>query len=86
MAGVQLWAKPIGRGKTAALFLNGGSTNTSTNVTLAELNISSSTATVTDVWTGDDRGAVVDGVWHMGLVPALDSIFVIFDTKAPKAA
>ena len=79
MAGVQVWAKPLGDGKTAALFINGGSTNTSTNITLAELNITSSTATVTDVWTGEDRGPVVHGAWHTGLVPSLDSRFVIFE-------
>lgn len=80
VAGVQLWAKPLGSGKTAALFLNGGATNTSTTITLAELNITSSTATVTDVWTGEDRGRVKDGAWSTGLVPSLDSVFVVFDT------
>ena len=53
VAGVQIWAKPLGGGKTAALFINGGATNTSANITLAELNITASTATVTDVWTGE---------------------------------
>ena len=80
MAGVQLWAKPLGSGKMAALFLNGGATNTSTTITLAELNITSRTATVTDVWTGEDRGPVQDGAWSTGLVPSLDSVFVVFDT------
>lgn len=82
MAGVQIWAKPLGSGKVAALFINGGSTNASTNITLAELNITSSTAvTVTDVWTGEDRGPVVNGAWDTGLVPSLDSRFVTFETK-----
>ena len=123
VAGVQIWAKPLGGGKTAALFINGGATNTSANITLAELNITASTATVTDVWTGEvlaqnssclhilvmissqrcspiyhdklrielqqmqislgflhqqDAGAVAGGAWHTGIVPVLDSKFVIF--------
>ena len=32
VAGVQLWAKPLGKGKTAALFINGGGSNYSTQV------------------------------------------------------
>jgi hypothetical protein len=80
IAGVQIWAKPLGNGKTAALFLNGGATSTSTNITLAELNITSSTATVTDVWTEEDRGPVNNGIWDTGSVPSLDSVFVVFDT------
>eukprot|EP01052_Picozoa_sp_SAG31_P000468 SAG31_NODE_14_length_37953_cov_109.719660_2_plen_215_part_00 len=104
VAGVQLWAKPLGRGKTAALLINGGSSNyTGANISLVELNITTlsrharanmslgghveesataSATTVVDVWTGEDAGAVVDGVWQVGEVASLDSRFVVFETKA----
>lgn len=97
IAGVQLWAKPLGQGKTAALFINGGSSNyTGANISLAELNVTTlsghaesaaaaaapSVTVVTDVWTGEDAGAVVDGVWQVGEVLSLDSRFVIFETRA----
>lgn len=42
----QLWAKPIGQGAVAALFINGGATNRSTTIHLSELNITASEATV----------------------------------------
>ncbi len=42
----QLWAKPIGQGAVAALFINGGQTNRSTTIHLSELNITASEATV----------------------------------------
>ena len=82
VAGVQLWAKPLGGGRTAALFLNGGALAQGTRVTLAELNISAppSRVTVRDVWTGADAGAVeAGGAWPTGLVPPLDAAFVIFE-------
>ena len=68
---------------------------TGANISLAELNVTTlsggqataeavgaTTTTVTDVWTGEDAGAVVDGVWQVGEVTSLDSRFVIFETKA----
>ena len=73
--------------KTAALFINGGTSNYSTSVSLAELNISvplqatqqAQPVTVTDVWTGEDAGPVVGGKWGTGPVAPLDSRFVVFD-------
>lgn len=80
VAGVQFWAKPLGVGKTAVLFINGGKQPYLTaSVKLAELNITASTATVTDVWTGNDAGAVVAGSWSPGVVSALDSKFVVME-------
>lgn len=77
IAGVQLWAKPLGHGRTAALFINGDTSNHSTWITLKEMNLSS-TATVTDVWTGANAGPMVNGQWNTGAVAPLDSRFVIF--------
>jgi hypothetical protein len=92
VAGVQLWSKPLGGGKTAALFINGGSVvYPSTTISLKELNITSgvegvhfdaAAVMVTDVWTGKDAGAVTDGQWSTGPVPSLDSRFVVFDASA----
>ena len=78
VAGVQLWSKPLGGGRTAALFINGGGLSTSAEVNLKELNITSTSATVSDVWTGKDAGPVSTGVWQTGTVGSLDSRFVIF--------
>eukprot|EP01052_Picozoa_sp_SAG31_P026659 SAG31_NODE_2433_length_5706_cov_2.207776_4_plen_297_part_00 len=39
VAGVQIWAKPLGPGKAAALFINGGATPYSASISLKELNI-----------------------------------------------
>ena len=89
VAGVQLWAKPLGNGRTAALFINGGLTEYTASITLSELNITASPTaaisngatggvTVADVWTGVDAGAIVKGAWSTGAVPSLDSRFVIF--------
>ena len=77
VAGIQLWAKPIGDGKVAALIINGGSLPyPPTTVSLKELNISTASVysgghgdadagstgvTVTDVWTGEDAGPVSGG-------------------------
>ena len=78
MAGVQIWSKPLGEGKAAVLFINGGSTNTSATITLEELNITATgRVTATDVWTGADAGAVSNGHWSTGVVGTLDSAFVI---------
>ena len=63
VAGVQLWAKPLAKGKVAALFINGGGSNYTANFTLTELNMTghfpadameNGATTVTDVWTGED--------------------------------
>ena len=79
IAGVQLWAKPLGDGQTAALFINCGRTARSTDVELRELNITSTKdVTVMDVWSGFDAGPVVDGKWNTGVVDSLSSRFVIF--------
>lgn len=80
IAGVQVWAKPLGQGKTAALFLNGGSAEYTASLTLKELNITGASAKVTDVWTGEDAGAVANGEWSTGAVPAMDSRFVVFSS------
>ena len=39
VAGVQIWAKPLGPGKTAALFINGGGSPYSASISLTELNV-----------------------------------------------
>ena len=84
VAGVQFWSKPLGEGKTAVLFINGGSRAYPTaSISLAELNITGtvdSAVSVTDVWTGDDAGPVVGGNWSTGLVPPLDSKFVVISS------
>ena len=68
-----------GGGKTAALFINGGSTNYTASVRMRDLNVSTSgVVKATDVWTGEDAGPVVDGEWKTGLVAVLDSRFVVF--------
>ena len=85
IAGVQVWAKPLGQGKTAALFLNGGSAEYTASLTLKELNITGASAKVTDVWTGENTGAVANGEWSTGAVPAMDSRFVVFSTLKPPA-
>merc|ERR1740117_753239 len=76
VAGVQIWAKPLGHGKTAALFINGGGiTYPSSSISLKELNITSgidaahfdaAAVKVTDVWTGEDAGPVTGGQWSTG--------------------
>ena len=106
VAGVQFWSKPLGQGKTAVLFINGGHLEyPSSTITLKELNITGAAAattaagdsaldhggsaaagaTVTDVWTGDDAGPVVDGGWSTGIVGPLNSRFVIITVPAPVA-
>jgi hypothetical protein len=97
-AGVQFWAKPLGDGKTAVLFINGGHLPyPSASITLKELNITGTTVvvtdtgegegkgsgvTVTDVWTGEDAGPIVDGSWSTGEVGPLNSRFVLISTAA----
>jgi hypothetical protein len=39
IAGVQIWAKPLGKGRTAALFINGGSAPYSASIALGALNL-----------------------------------------------
>eukprot|EP00039_Didymoeca_costata_P002197 m.58190 g.58190 ORF g.58190 m.58190 type:complete len:601 (-) comp11160_c0_seq4:30-1832(-) len=88
VAGVQWWAKPLGPGKVAALFINGGGYNYhNANITLQQLNITttfSSTSvkggkvTVTDVWSGESDTVDSNGVWLTGDVPPMSSRFVIF--------
>jgi len=106
VAGVQFWSKPLGQGKTAVLFINGGHLEyPSSTITLKELNITGAAAattaagdsaldhggsaaagaTVTDVWTGDDAGPVVDGGWSTGIVGPLNSRFVIITVPTPVA-
>jgi len=95
VAGVQLWSKPLGGGKVAALLINGGSlAYPSTNISLKDFNITSgiegsrfdaAAVTVTDVWTGEDAGPVIDGQWLTGMVQPLDSRFVILDASAAVA-
>ena len=80
VAGVQFWAKPLGGGKTAVLFINGGrQPYKSARIALSELNVTATTATVTDVWTGGDAGPVVGGSWSTGPVASLDSRFVVIE-------
>lgn len=85
VAGIQIWAKPLGNGRTAALFINGGGANYTADMTLKELNITATDAAsvkVTDVWTGEDTSPVsADGVWSTGNVPSMDNRFVVFSTK-----
>ena len=85
VAGVSLWAKPLGAGQVAALFINGARTSRQAVVSLSELNLTTSaTVVVTDVWSGAPAGNVIDGRWHTGEVPSLDARFVLF--KAQKGA
>eukprot|EP00937_MAST-01D_sp_MAST-1D-sp2_P000930 g930.t1 len=74
-AGVQWWAKPLGAGRAAALFINGGALPYRANVTMAELNVTAA-ATATDVWSGGDAGAIVGGVYDTGVVEPMDSRFL----------
>lgn len=78
VAGVQLWAKPLGAGRAAALLINGGGLPYEASLALSELNLTGRVA-ASDVWTADDAGPVVDGVFDFGSVPPLDSRFVIFE-------
>lgn len=83
-AGVQIWAKPIGQGKVAALFINGGGlTYEGANISMHEINLTTTTVATTiatDVWSGNDAGVVSsDGVWQIDAVESLDSRFVIFE-------
>ena len=73
-----MWAKPLGGGRVAVLFINGGNLGIETNVSLNELNISGASATVSDVWSGLDAGPVDSGVWQTGWVAPMDSRFVVF--------
>ena len=87
----QLWAKIHGNGKTAALFINGGPSNYSTNVSLQDLNMTdlggprngATAVTVIGVWSGADAGPVVGDpeLWGTGEVASMDSRFVIFEAK-----
>lgn len=82
VAGVQLWSKPLGGGRTAALFINGGETNASTSVTMRELNVSDANGVVVmDVWSGADAGPVAGGEWETGNVGPLDGRFVVFTSQ-----
>ena len=82
VAGVQLWSKPLGGGRTAALFINGGETNASTSVTMRELNISDANGVVVmDIWSGADAGPVAGGEWATGNVGPLDGRFVVFTSQ-----
>ena len=38
------------------------------------------TVKVTDVWTGEDAGPVLGGMWATGEVPPMDSRFVVFES------
>lgn len=83
VAGIQFWAKPLGNGRTAVLFINGGGANYTASITLQELNITTSggkSAKVTDVWTGEDAGPVSEGSWSTGNVMSLNSRFVVFES------
>lgn len=88
IAGVQWWAKPLGAGRAAALFLNGGPLPYRANLSVVhELNLSvpaGGSVAATDVWSGADAGPVVgaDGVFDTGTVASLDSRFVIFEARA----
>ena len=84
VAGVSLWAKPIGAGTTAVLFINGGGLSIEGNATLAELNLSLTSPTkVVDVWSGLDAGPVDRmGTWNTGVVAPLSSRFVVFEQRA----
>ena len=77
VAGVQFWAKPLGNGKTAVLFINGGDLPyPNASVALQELNVTGA-VTATDVWTGDAVGGVAGGSWSPGVVAPYDSKFVV---------
>ena len=101
VAGVQFWAKPLGGGKTAVLFINGGHLPyPASSITLKELNITTSTVadaatasgltgagpTVMDVWTWEDAGPIVDGSWSTGEVGPLNSRFVVITAGAADGA
>lgn len=86
IAGIQIWAKPLGGGKTAALFINGGSAEYSASISLKALNLTTAAGsrdvdmaavTVTDVWGEGLAGSVMGGNWTVTNVPSMDSRFVI---------
>ena len=74
---LQIWAKPQANGAMAVLAINTLSTGDaiSFNVTLKELNITSSSASVRDVWAHKDL-ATATGVVPMSVAPQ-DSVFVV---------
>jgi len=83
VAPVALWAKPLGKGRVAALFINGGALNYSATISMAELNVTGTSVSAIDVWTGEaPAGAgVVDGKFATGVVPPMESRFLIFGSK-----
>jgi hypothetical protein len=87
VAGVQIWAKPLGQGRTAALFINGGAAPYTASISLEELNITTAAGSrdvdaaavsVEDVWGEGLAGSVVDGNWSTGEVSSMDGRFVVF--------
>jgi len=74
----QLWAKPIGGGAVAALFINGGKGKRSATISLKELNITSAEATVEDVWSEMSDGKTSAGDFKLTDVASEDSAFLIF--------
>ena len=77
-AGLQLWAKPVGGGRVAALVINGWDVEYNATIMVgSDLNMSSPQPTVTDVWSGSELGRPVAGNFTIA-VAAMDSAFVLF--------
>ena len=80
----QLWAKPLPNGAAAALFINGIESARSITIHLTELNITATSATVTDVWDGGKvlGKTTAGGEFVSPVVNATDSAFLIFTPDA----
>ena len=75
---LQLWSKPQPNGAVAVHLINNHQSNTYTGIkiTLAEVGITSRTATVRDIWARKDLPIVKDGVFEITVEPR-DSAFVL---------
>ena len=85
VAAVQWWAKPLGGGRTAVLFLNGGALPYQANITLLELNVTIAGAVATDVWSGQALPISDSGVYDTGVVAPLDSRFVVLGPQSTRS-
>lgn len=76
---VQLWAKPQPEGAVAILVINGGAKPLSKyEVDIkAKLNMTSSRASVRDIWAAKDLEAVTDGKLSLAPVAPYDSTFLL---------
>lgn len=78
--GAQLWHKPQPNSTIAVLVINSQSSTISTNITLAELNMTSSSCTIRNVWQRKDMGQATNAV-SIEVAP-LDSQFLLLSPLA----